>query len=58
MNDDKNNNGNKYFTVREVAEILKVTERTIYNLIESGELKAVKVGDLWRIPESSLPKVK
>ncbi len=33
---------------KEVAKILKVHPRTIVRLAERGELRAFKVGDLWR----------
>jgi len=36
-------------TVKEVAETLKVTERTVYNLIERGDIPRVKVGRAVRI---------
>lgn len=39
----------KVYTITEVADILKVTKRTIYNYIEAGQLKATKVGREWRI---------
>ena len=32
-----------FLTVEEVAEKLRLGERTIYRLIERGELKAVKI---------------
>jgi excisionase family DNA binding protein len=45
----------KYYTPAELAKILKVTPRTIINLIEKGKLKAVNVGAKkrarWRIFE-------
>jgi len=37
------------YSVDEVTKILKVTQRTLYNYIKSGALKAVKVGKYWRI---------
>lgn len=42
------------YTVKEVRDILKVTQRTLYNYIKNGDLKAVKVGKYWRIRESDL----
>lgn len=36
-------------TIAEVASILKVTERTIYNYVKGGSLKAAKIGKHWRI---------
>jgi len=41
-------------TPEEVARKLKVSRRTIYLWLRQGRLKGVKVGDLWRIPESAL----
>ncbi len=35
-------------TIREVADYLKVTERTLYRLVKDGELPAFKVGNSWR----------
>lgn len=37
------------FTISEVAQILKVTERTIYNYLKNGSLIAAKVGKQWRV---------
>jgi excisionase family DNA binding protein len=44
----------KAYTIEEVAAILKVHPRTINRLLERGELRGVKVGRLWRIPEEAL----
>jgi excisionase family DNA binding protein len=35
-------------TVREVADYLKVNERTIYRLATEGEIPAFRVGASWR----------
>jgi excisionase family DNA binding protein len=37
-------------TTRQTAEALNVSERTVFNLIDSGKLFSVKIGDLRRIP--------
>jgi len=34
----------KLLTVRDVSKILQVTDRTVYNYVNSGELKAIKLG--------------
>lgn len=34
----------EFFTVYEIAKLLKVSQRTVYNWIDFGYLKAVKVG--------------
>ena len=35
-------------TIREVAEYLKVTERTLYRLAQEAKIPAFKVGASWR----------
>lgn len=35
-------------TIKEVAEYLKVNERTIYRLANKAEIPALKVGNIWR----------
>lgn len=44
----------KLYTIAEVAEILKVTERTVYNYVKSGSIPAAKIGKHWRIKEADL----
>lgn len=44
----------KVYTLKEVEAILKVTQRTLYNYIKGGQLKAVKMGRQWRVTEDSL----
>ncbi|MBX7482085.1 helix-turn-helix domain-containing protein [Qipengyuania qiaonensis] len=41
-------------TVRDVAEFLKVTERTIYRLATEGKIPSFKVGGSWRFQRSDL----
>ena len=45
----------KFLTLKEVADILRVSERSIMRYIESGKLIASKIGQ-WRIAESDLEK--
>lgn len=35
-------------TIKEVAEYLKVNERTIYRLANKADIPAFKVGNIWR----------
>ncbi len=42
-------------TVREAANFLRISARTVYRLIESGQMGAVRIGKQWRIPISELP---
>lgn len=41
-------------TPEEAAELLRVHRTTVYRLIDSGEIKATRVGGQWRIPEAAL----
>ena len=45
----------KLFTIDEAAKILRVSSRSINRYIESGKLKASKIGS-WRITEVDLQK--
>jgi len=41
-------------TPEEVAEKLKVTRRTVYQWLLTGQLHGLKAGDKWRVTESDL----
>jgi len=43
-------------TIKELAKYLNVTERTIYNLLERGELPGFKVGANWRFRKEDINK--
>jgi excisionase family DNA binding protein len=42
-------NHDQVLTIREVAEILKLAEKTVYSMAQDGELPAFKVRGQWRI---------
>lgn len=44
----------KYYTIEEVAKILKVVYLTVYRWIQDGKLKAYKAGKQYRIKKSDL----
>lgn len=44
----------KLLTIEEVAEILKVSDRTVHRWLQEGKFKAYKIGRLLRIKESDL----
>jgi len=44
----------KLFTVQQVMSQLQVADETIYRYIKSGQLRAIRVGGLWRIPSEAL----
>jgi len=41
-------------TVKEVAEYLKVNERTVYRMAVDGRIPAFKVGASWRFKQKEL----
>jgi excisionase family DNA binding protein len=43
-----------FLTTEEVLTCLKVTPRTIYRLIQAGELPAVRIGRQWRFRRADL----
>lgn len=44
----------KIYTLKEVEQILDVSQRTLYRWIDSGSLKAFKAGRTWRVSEEAL----
>jgi len=50
---DQKSDKEKLLTAEEVAAILRVSYRTVVRYIESGRLRASKIG-VWRIKQSDL----
>lgn len=48
------NDKQKYYKRTELAKILSVNPMTIYRLIKTGKLEAVKVAGDYRIPETAV----
>ena len=44
----------RYLTVAEVAEMMRLSRMTVYRLVHSGELPAVRVGRSFRVPADAL----
>ena len=44
----------KFLTVAEVATLMRVSKMTVYRLVHSGELTAVRVGRSFRVPEQAV----
>ena len=44
-------------TLKELAEYLKVNERTILRMHESGQIQGVKIGGQWRFNGSQIDKM-
>lgn len=45
------------YTLKQVAEVLGVTYNTVWNLIQSGKIKAVKVGRALRVSQDELERI-
>lgn len=43
-----------FLTVSEVASVMRVSKMTVYRLVHSGELPAVRVGRSFRVPEQAV----
>ncbi|MFC6013663.1 helix-turn-helix domain-containing protein [Nocardia lasii] len=41
--------GTQFLTVAEVADLMRVSKMTVYRLVHSGELPAVRVGRSFRV---------
>jgi len=46
----------RLLTVGEVAETMRVSNMTVYRLIKSGQLAAIRVGKNYRIRESDVDR--
>jgi len=46
----------QYYSIEEVAKMLKVAYLTVYRWIQSGKLKSNKAGKQYRITKSELEK--
>lgn len=44
----------RFLTVAEVAAIMRVSKMTVYRLVHSGELPAIRVGRSFRVPERAV----
>ena len=46
--------GGRFLTVAEVAAMMRVSKMTVYRMVHSGELGAVRVGRSFRVPEKAV----
>lgn len=44
----------QFLTVAEVATLMRVSKMTVYRLVHSGEMPAVRVGKSFRVPEKAV----
>jgi excisionase family DNA binding protein len=45
-------------TVEQVAEILNVAKITIFRHLKTGQIKGVKIGNVWRISVEEVERIK
>lgn len=44
----------RFLTVAEVADTMRVSRMTVYRLVHSGELPAIRFGRSFRVPEAAV----
>jgi excisionase family DNA binding protein len=44
----------QFLTVAEVADMMRVSRMTVYRLVHSGDLPAIRFGRSFRVPESAV----
>lgn len=54
MAEDRQPGEVRFRTVAEVAALMRVSKMTVYRLVHSGELPAVRVGRSFRVPENAV----
>ena len=57
MADEGNFSDVRFLNVSEVADVMRVSKMTVYRLVHSGELPAVRFGRSYRVPESAVQQV-
>jgi excisionase family DNA binding protein len=54
MADEGNFSDMHFLTVSEVAEVMRVSKMTVYRLVHSGRMPAVRFGRSFRVPEAAV----
>lgn len=49
--------GDEIMTVAEVADYLRINQRTVYSLAKKGELPGIKLGAQWRFKKEAIDKI-
>ena len=44
----------RFLTIAEVAAVMRVSKMTVYRLVHSAELPAVRIGRSFRVPEQAV----
>lgn len=54
---DQSSPSMRFLTVQEVADTMRVSSMTVYRMVHSGEIPAIRFGRSFRIPESALSQL-
>ncbi|ROR72351.1 helix-turn-helix domain-containing protein [Bogoriella caseilytica] len=54
---DQQQGAPRFLTVAEVAALMRVSKMTVYRMVHSGELPAVRMGRSFRVPEAAVEKL-
>jgi len=54
MSTEGNFSSARFLTVAEVADVMRVSKMTVYRLVHSGDMPAVRFGRSYRVPESAV----
>lgn len=46
-----------FLTIEEVAKLMRVADATVYRMVRSSKLPAIKFGKVWRIKKEELRKI-
>lgn len=55
--DEEKQETKMYYSLAEVANMLGITRRSMYNYLEAGKIKAIKVGRNWRISANDVQEI-
>lgn len=47
----------RFVTVAEVADLMRVSKMTVYRMIHSGEIPAIRVGKSFRVPQQAVQQL-
>ena len=47
----------RYMTVQELAQLLRISTTNAYAMVRSGQIRSIKIGHQYRIPESALAEL-
>lgn len=51
---DSESQEDRFLTLQEVSELLKIKERTIYQWVQQGKIPGFKLGNAWRFDRDDI----